>query len=80
MKSLKDFLSEKFEVKESASDEKVYCVYYDDGTLENFYNTKEEAEAVAKKEDNNFKCTIKEEPKEKYVPTNESYTALQEYV
>ena len=53
------------EEKNQANDN-VYVVYYDDGTMYSYYETKEEAEEEAKKltkENSDFPASVKEEPK-----------------
>lgn len=60
MKSLRDY------ILEQDSSEEVYAVYYEDGTMENFYFDESEAKKVAEKLNKECpanNCTIKKEKK-----------------
>lgn len=61
MKSLKEYINE--------SQDDVYVVYYDDGTMYNYYMTRDEAENESKKlnkENSDFKTTIKVEKRSNF--------------
>ena len=63
MKKLSDF------IKESESDEIVYSVYYDDGTLYSYYDTEKEAKSEADKltkENPDFPAKVKPEKKSEF--------------
>jgi hypothetical protein len=63
MKKLSDF------IKESESDEIVYSVYYDDGTLYSYYDTEKEAKSEADKltkENPDFPAKVKQEKKSEF--------------
>lgn len=64
MKTLSDFIMEA-----ESSDEMVYSVYYDDGTLYNYYNDKNEADLEAEKltsENPDFPAVVKREKKSEF--------------
>ena len=61
MKTLKEFILE-----EQSLDDDVYTVYFNDGTMYNFFESEDEANKIKEKlnaecEDN--KCTVKKEKK-----------------
>ena len=61
MKSLRQFVME-------VEAEHVYVVYFEDGTMENFYYDEKDAKEAAdrlNKEMPSNKCTVKKEPKSK---------------
>lgn len=62
MKSLSNYILEK--------EDNVYVVYYDDGTMYNYYMTKEEADIESdklNKENKDFPTTVKTEKKSSFV-------------
>ena len=69
MKTLTEFLQESVQVQETASDDNVYVVYFEDGTMDNYFESKDEADARAKELNNEVesnKCTVKEEPRSNF--------------
>ena len=64
MKKLSDFIKES-----ESSEEMVYSVYYDDGTLYSYYDTEKEAKSEADKltkENPDFPAKVKQEKKSEF--------------
>lgn len=70
MKSLSEFIAE---AATNVSDEDVYVVYFDDGTMYNYYMTEEEANKTKDSLDKECpanKCKVKKEKKSNFETLN----------
>ena len=72
MKTLNEFIHEAQEVKEvkeTKEQDNVYVVYFNDGTMDNYFESKDDAEARKEelnKEMPDNKCEVKEEPRSNF--------------
>lgn len=69
MKKFSDFIKESLIEESESSEEIVYSVYYDDGTLYSYYESEDEAKAEADKltkENPDFPAKVKKEKKSEF--------------